>query len=94
MHAMRIRTSWHPNDLIRVRSFLDAHFERIADWSHATADMGLVYEERPPYPRLVVTGDFFVESGWHMDHFALACGGEVILVVIDDGGNPSYRPLA
>jgi len=92
---VHMKLAWEERDRLRLQEFLDTYFEQTADWSHAVTDMQLSCQRGQPYSRLMVQGDFFVEAGWRMDHFALDCNGKPFLVAMDDDGNDdwSYRPL-
>lgn len=90
---VRFKLTWSEDEHKHTLDFLDKYFDQTADWSNSVTDMKLIYQTSSPYSRLIVTGDFFVESGWRMDHFALDCSGKVVLITNDDDGCPSYRLL-
>ena len=90
---VRFKLTWSEDEHRRVLDFLDEYFERTADWSNAVSDMGLTYRTGRPYARLGITGDFFVESNWRMDHFALDCSGNIVLIANDVDNRLSFRLL-
>ncbi|MDQ0191078.1 hypothetical protein JI721_14450 [Alicyclobacillus cycloheptanicus] len=90
--GVRFKLRWTEDEHQRTLQFLNDYFERTVDWSHSVDDLGLIYRTGWPYARLVVTGDFYFESGWRMDHFALSCNGKTALVVNDDD-HLSYHML-
>ncbi|GLG01170.1 hypothetical protein Alches_12090 [Alicyclobacillus hesperidum subsp. aegles] len=91
--TVRFKLVWHDSELAHLTTYLNAYFERTADWTNAVQDMPLEYKRDRPYARLVANGDFYVEAGWRIDHFALDCGGQPVLIAVDDEGNRSYYPL-
>lgn len=92
-NLVRFKLIWNQSDEARVEEFLDNYFLRTADWSNAVRDMGLVFVQGKPYPHLDVTGDFYVDSGLRIDHFALDCNGHIILIAVDEERKLSYQPL-
>lgn len=91
--TVRFKLVWQDTELAHVTTYLNAYFERTAEWTKAVKHMQLEYLRDKPYARLVVHGDFYIEAGWRIDHFALDCGGQPVLIAVDDEGNRSYYPL-
>lgn len=85
---------WNAEERVRVESFLLQYFEETADWSNAIEEMGLTFVPAKPYPRLMATGDFYMDADLRIDHFALNCQGQVVLVTKNAGEGPQYFQLA